>query len=153
MQIRQFQGNDEAAVIELWRRCDLLRPWNDPKLDIEHKIKQNDGLFLVGIIDHQIIATVMGGYDGHRGWLYLVGVDPAHRRQGYAREMISEMERLLRRRGCRKINLQVRETNQQVVEFYKCCGYSIDPVLSMGKRFATETAAEAAPTSPTKPVG
>src|SRR2546421_7825875 len=135
MQIRQFHPDDEAAVIELWRRCDLLRPWNDPKLDIQHKVKQNDGLFLVGLLDNEIIATIMAGYDGHRGWLYLVGVDPAQRRQGFAGQMITEAERLLRERGCRKINLQVRESNQQVIEFYKRVDYSIDPVLSMGKRF------------------
>jgi len=135
MQIRRFQAGDEAAVIELWQRCDLLRPWNDPKQDIEHKVKQDDGLFLVGLIGGRIMASVMAGYDGHRGWLYLVGVDPDHQRRGFARQLISEIERLLRERGCRKINLQVRDTNQQVIEFYKRVGYSIDPVLSMGKRF------------------
>ena len=127
-------------MIELWRRCDLLRPWNDPHVDIGHKAKQNDGLFLVGLLENQIIATVMAGYDGHRGWLYLVGVDPAHQRRGHAWQIVSEAERLLRERGCRKINLQVRDTNQQVIEFYQRIGYSIDPVLSMGKRFTQESA-------------
>ncbi|HEV8378430.1 MAG TPA: GNAT family acetyltransferase [Tepidisphaeraceae bacterium] len=139
MQIRQFHADDEDAVIELWRRCDLLRPWNDPHLDIQHKVKQNDGLFLVGLLDGQIIATVMAGYDGHRGWLYLVGVDPAHQRRGHARRIVTEAEQLLRERGCRKINLQVRDTNQQVIEFYKRIGYSVDPVLSMGKRFTQDS--------------
>lgn len=138
MRIRQFHRDDEAAVIELWRRCDLLRPWNDPHLDVQHKLKQNDGLFLVGLIEGQIIASVMAGFDGHRGWLYLVGVDPAHQRRGFARAIVSEVEKILRERGCRKINLQVRETNQQVIEFYKRVGYSVDPVLSMGKRFPPE---------------
>jgi ribosomal protein S18 acetylase RimI-like enzyme len=141
MQIRQFHPDDEAAVIELWRRCDLLRPWNDPQQDIQRKLKQNDGLFLVGLLDDQIIATVMAGYDGHRGWLYLVGVDPAQQRSGHARRIVIEAERLLRELGCRKINLQVRDTNQQVIEFYKRIGYSIDPVLSMGKRFAQDSGA------------
>jgi ribosomal protein S18 acetylase RimI-like enzyme len=139
LQIRQFHPDDEPAVIELWRKCDLLRSWNDPHLDIHHKLKQNDGLFLVGLLDGQIIASVMAGYDGHRGWLYLVGVDPAHRRHGHARQLIVEIERLLRERGCRKINLQVRDTNQQVIDFYKRVGYSVDPVLSLGKRFVPES--------------
>src|SRR6185436_7502869 len=142
MHIRQFHPDDEPAVIELWRRCDLLRPWNDPHLDVQRKLKQNDGLFLVGEIGGRIIASVMAGWDGHRGWLYLVGVDPDHQRQGHARAIVSEMEKLLHARGCRKINLQVRDTNEQVIEFYKRIGYSIDPVLSMGKGF---------PTSPTTP--
>jgi len=135
VQIRQFHPHDEPAVIELWRRCDLLRPWNDPHQDIQHKMNQKDGLFLVGLVDDEIIATVMAGYDGHRGWLYLVGVDPGHQRHGHARAIVTEMERVLRERGGRKINLQVRDTNQGVIEFYKRIGYSIDPVLSMGKRF------------------
>jgi len=135
MRIREFNSDDEPAVIELWRRCDLLRPWNDPHLDVQRKLKQNDGLFLVGEIGGQIIASVMAGWDGHRGWLYLVGVDPDHQRQGHARAMVSEMEKLLHARGCRKINLQVRDTNEQVIEFYKRIGYSFDPVRSMGKRF------------------
>ena len=135
MQIRQFHSDDEPAVIELWRRCDLLRPWNDPHLDIVRKLEQKDGLFLVGVINDEIIATVMAGYEGHRGWLYLIGVDPSYQRRGHARAMITEMEQLLRSRGCRKINLQVRDTNQDVIEFYKRVGYTIDPVLSMGKRF------------------
>lgn len=138
MHIRPFHPNDKAAVIELWRRCDLLRPWNDPHLDVQRKVEQNDGLFLLGVLDDQIIASVMAGYDGHRGWLYLVGVDPAHQRRGHAREIITEVERLLRERGCRKINLQVRDTNQQVIDFYQRLGYSIDPVRSMGKRFPPE---------------
>ena len=143
MQIRQFHPDDEPAVIELWRRCDLLRSWNDPRLDVRRKLKENDGLFLVGEIDGQIMASVMAGWDGHRGWLYLVGVDPAHRRQGHARAIVSEMEKILHERGCRKINLQVRDTNQQVIEFYKRIGYAIDPVLSMGKRFPTSPKAPA----------
>ncbi|HEV8379064.1 MAG TPA: GNAT family acetyltransferase [Tepidisphaeraceae bacterium] len=138
MHIRTFEPPDEPAVIELWRRCDLLRPWNDPQQDIQHKVKQNDGLFLVGLIENQIIASVMAGYDGHRGWLYLVAVDPAHQRRGHARQIITDAERLLRGMGCRKINLQVRDTNQQVIEFYQRVGYSIDPVLSMGKRFKND---------------
>jgi len=139
LHIRQFHPDDEPAVVELWGKCDLLRPWNDPHLDIHHKLTQNDGLFLVGLLDDRIIASVMAGYDGHRGWLYLVGVDPAYRRNGHARQLIAEIERLLCERGCRKINLQVRDTNQQVIDFYKRVGYSVDPVLSMGKRFTPES--------------
>ena len=135
MKIRAFEPGDETAIVALWHECGLTRPWNDPHVDVQRKVEQNDGLFLVGMLDKQVIATVMAGYDGHRGWLYLVGVDPAHQRRGYARKIVTEMERLLRERGCRKINLQVRDTNQQVIEFYKRIGYSVDPVLSLGKRF------------------
>jgi ribosomal protein S18 acetylase RimI-like enzyme len=88
----------------------------------------------VGVLDGQIIATVMAGYEGHRGWLNYLGVDPKFQRHGFARAIVQEAERLLREAGCPKINLQVRTSNKDVIEFYRRVGYSIDDVTSMGKR-------------------
>jgi ribosomal protein S18 acetylase RimI-like enzyme len=136
--VRAFQPSDEASVIELWRRCDLLRPWNDPHKDIARKIKVRPDLFLVGELDGAIVATAMAGYDGHRGWINYLGVDPDHRRAGLARQIMSEAERLLRKEGCSKINLQVRSSNAQAIEFYRQIGFAIDDVVSMGKRLESD---------------
>ena len=76
MEIRPFKIGDEGAVIDLWRRCNLTVPWNNPKLDIQRKLKVDPELFLVGVIGGEIVATVMGGYDGHRGWIYYLAVSP-----------------------------------------------------------------------------
>jgi ribosomal protein S18 acetylase RimI-like enzyme len=134
MIIRAFQPNDEKAVIELWRRCDLIRPVNDPHDDIRRKLAVNPELFLVGEIDGKIVASVMAGYEGHRGWLNYVAVAPEHQRKSFARAIVAEAERLLRQIGCPKINLQVRTSNKSVIEFYRKLGYSIDDVVGMGKR-------------------
>ena len=134
MTIRPFQQSDESAVIAPWQRCDLLRPQNDPKKDIARKMKVRPELFLVGLLDEKIIGSVMAGYDGHRGWLYYVGVDPEYWRRGYGREIVTHAEDLLRKSGCSKINLQVRTTNKDVIEFYRRCGFVPDDVMSMGKR-------------------
>lgn len=133
MKIRPYQPADEAAVIALWRECGLLR-WSDPKKDIARKRKVNPEWFLVGELDGKVIATCMLGYEGHRGWINLLGVAPAHRRGGRARALIGEAERLMRAAGCAKINLQVRSTNAGVIAFYQKLGFSTDDVLSMGKR-------------------
>lgn len=134
MQIRPFQLEDEEAVVFLWRRCGLVRPSNDPHKDIRRKLKVRPDLFLVGVLDGGIAATVMAGYEGHRGWLNYVAVAPEHQRRGLARAIVTEAERLLREAGCPKINLQVRTANKGVIEFYRRVGYSVDDVLSMGKR-------------------
>ena len=134
MLIRPFRPDDEAAVIALWQRCDLVRPWNDPHKDIQRKLLVRPDLFLVGIVDDPIVASVMAGYEGHRGWLNYLAVDPAHQRRGHARAMVAEAERLLRAAGCPKINLQVRTSNKGVIEFYRKLGYAADEVTSMGKR-------------------
>ena len=140
MEIRQFQIQDEEAVVALWRSCDLLRPWNDPHKDIRRKLEVRPDLFLVGVLDGQIVASVMAGYEGHRGWLSYLGVAPEYQRHGLARAIVTEAERLLRAAGCPKINLQVRTSNQGVIEFYRRIGYSTDDVLSMGKRLEHDDA-------------
>ena len=134
MLIRPFQAEDEEAIIALWRQCDLVRPWNDPHKDIRRKSEVGPDLFLVGLIEGEIVASVMAGYEGHRGWLNYLAVAPAHRRHGLARAIVTEAERLLRQAGCPKINLQIRTSNTGVIEFYRRLGYSTDDVISMGKR-------------------
>ncbi|MBK9927440.1 MAG: GNAT family acetyltransferase [Anaerolineales bacterium] len=134
MQIRPFEIQDQEQVISLWRECNLLVPSNDPKKDIQRKLKVNPELFLVGVVDDKIVATIMGGYEGHRGWVNYLAVSPAHQRKGYGRQMMETLETKLRAMGCAKINLQVRETNLVVVEFYKSIGYNLDHVIGMGKR-------------------
>jgi ribosomal protein S18 acetylase RimI-like enzyme len=134
MQIRPFQSEDEEAVVSLWGRCDLIRPWNDPHKDIRRKLGVRPEWFLVGMINGQIVACVMAGYEGHRGWLNYLAVDPDQQGRGLARAIVTEAERQLHEAGCPKINLQIRTSNHGVIEFYRRLGYATDDVVSMGKR-------------------
>ena len=134
MQVRGYQDSDEASVVRLWTECGLVRPWNDPRKDIRRKLAVRPDLFLVGELDGTVVGTVMAGYDGHRGWVNYLGVDPACRRQGLGRALMAEAERLLRQAGCPKINLQVRTGNTDAIEFYRRIGFAIDDVVSLGKR-------------------
>ena len=134
MQIRAFHPDDEAAVVSLWQSCGLIRAWNDPHKEIRRKLQVGPDLFLVGLLDGKLIACVMAGYEGHRGWLNYLAVAPEHQRRGYASAIVDEAERLLRAAGCPKINLQIRASNRDVIDFYCRLGYSVDDVVSMGKR-------------------
>jgi len=134
MTIRPYLCEDQDAVIELWYKCDLTRPWNNPELDIERKLKVNPELFLVGLINDSVTATAMGGYDGHRGWVYYQAVDPAHQRNGYGKQIVEAIEEKLLAKGCPKINLQIREDNVDVVKFYESIGYETEERVNMGKR-------------------
>src|ERR671919_472220 len=107
MQIRPFEMQDEEAVVSLWQRCGLTQPSNDPRKDIRRKLAVRPDLFLVGVADGAVVATVMAGYEGHRGWINYLAVNPDHQRSGIARMLMAEAERLLRAAGCPKINLQV----------------------------------------------
>jgi ribosomal protein S18 acetylase RimI-like enzyme len=134
MQIREFKEKDTKEVIALWVKCQLVVPSNNPRKDIERKLKADRNLFLVGILDKKIVATVMGGYEGHRGWINYLAVDPGYRRNGYGRLIMEEVERRIRSKGCPKINLQVRAANKEVIKFYQSLGYADDHVIGLGKR-------------------
>lgn len=138
--IRPFRPSDEDAIVSLWRRCGLTRPVNDPRKDIARKSNIQAEWFLVGTLDEAIVATVMTGYDGHRGWLYYVGVDPAHRGRGIGRAMLADVEHRMRALGCPKINLQVRTGNDGAMAFYRALGYAVDDVIGMGKRLIDDQA-------------
>lgn len=139
--IRAFKIEDREAVVSLWQACSLVVPWNDPDKDIARKMKTGPDLFLVGEREGELVASVMGGYDGHRGWVNYLAVSPRHRRKGYARRMMAAVEHRLRRKGCPKINLQVRESNAGVIAFYNALGYRNDHVISLGKRLETDESA------------
>ncbi len=134
MDVRPFAQPDEEAVVALWERCGLTRPWNDPRKDIRRKLAVRPDLFLVGMVEEQVVGTVMAGYEGHRGWINSLAVAPEHQRKGFGRILMAEAERRLREAGCPKINLQVRSSNRDVVAFYQALGYVVDDVVSMGKR-------------------
>lgn len=134
MNIRVYDTKDQEEVISLWRRCGLVAPQNDPIKDIERKLKVNPELFLVGVDDGHLIATVMAGYEGHRGWINYLAVEPKCQGKGHGRKIMKAVEQLLRQRGCPKINLQVRSKNTDVIDFYTAIGYGDDEVISLGKR-------------------
>jgi ribosomal protein S18 acetylase RimI-like enzyme len=138
MQVRPFEDSDEAAVVALWEVAGLTRAWNDPCKDIARKRTVQRDWFLVGTRDAAVIATIMVGYDGHRGWVNYLAVAPAHRLQGHARALMGEAERLLAAAGCPKINLQIRTANVSVIAFYESIGYAQDDVVSFGRRLIAD---------------
>lgn len=132
--IRPYHSTDEAAIIQLWHDCGLTRPWNDPRKDIARKQAVQADLFLVGEADGAIVATLMGGYDGHRAWINYLAVSPAHQRRGHATALMQAVERKLLAMGCPKINLLIRSRNVAVKDFYATLGFEQDEVISLGKR-------------------
>ena len=132
--IRPYHPGDEKEVIQLWQECGLINLQNNPRNDIERKLRVNPEWFLIGSFEGKIVASCMVGYEGHRGWINYLAVSPAYRSNGFATQMMTEAEMRLRVAGCPKIKLQISEANTDVIRFYECIGYTKDPVLSMGKR-------------------
>ncbi len=134
VRVRPFEDADEAQVVALWRACGLTRPWNDPHQDIARKLQVQRELFLVLEEGGRIVASVMAGYEGHRGWVNYLAVAAEHRRGGLGARLMQEVEQRLLALGCPKINLMVRSANTEVVAFYRALGYAQDEVIALGKR-------------------
>ena len=134
MEIRSYQSGDAKAILNLWNACNLSRSWNNPQLDIARKLSVQAEWFLVGLINGDIIGSAMFGYDGHRGWVNYLAVLPEHQGKGFARKLMAHGENLLKAAGCPKINLQIRQSNIDVMKFYEELGYTKDDVVSYGKR-------------------
>ncbi len=145
--IRCFHPDDTEAVVGLWNRCDLIRPWNDPYKDINRKLEHSPDLFYVmsGLLPENavcgefaatpvIVGAAMAAYEGHRGWVNYLAVEPALQGAGLGQKLMAHIEAELLKRGCPKINLQVRETNAAVIGFYRALGYQVDATVSLGKR-------------------
>ena len=135
MEIRPYRDEDLSEVVEFWRRVfPNAPPHNDPSIVIEKKLGVQRELFVVAVDSGRIVGTAMGGFDGHRGWVYSVGVCPDHRRRGIGTALMRRVESDLARIGCPKLNLQVRGTNVEAVGFYESLGYATEDRISMGKK-------------------
>jgi len=132
--IRQFVPNDTNRVIFIWEQCDLVRNWNNPNFDIRRKLNFQKELFFVGLLNDEIIATAMFGYDGHRGWLNYFAVLPNFQKRGFGKKLMTFGEMALIEKGCPKLNLQIRNDNTKAINFYKKVGYKEDAAVSFGKR-------------------
>lgn len=132
-EIRPYRESDLGAVVDLWRACDLTRPWNPPARDIAFCRSSGHGEIFVAEADGGIIGTVMAGHDGHRGWVYYVAVDAARRRDGLGRRLVAQAEGWLATQGVPKLMLVIRDTNTAVQAFYERLGYAQEPRVLMAK--------------------
>ena len=133
MGIAPATAPDRDAVIALWRACSLTRDWNDPRDDFDLAMATATSTILIARDDGPITGTIMVGFDGHRGWVYYLGVDPALRRSGTGRALMAAAEQWLRDRGAPKMQLMIREGNEVALAFYAALGFAPQPMAIVGK--------------------
>jgi ribosomal protein S18 acetylase RimI-like enzyme len=142
--VRDYRVSDQDALIRLWQACDLVRPWNDPAADIARAINSRESTLLVGHEAGALIASVMTGFDGHRGWAYYLAVAPEKRSRGHGREIMEEAGLWLAAGGAPKMELMVRHGNAAAQAFYEQLGFERQSVSVYGK-WLIDPAAQAAP--------
>ena len=139
MEIREIPSEMIEDAVGLWEAAGLTRPWNDPRADVRRALEGGASTILAGLHQGDLIATVMVGQDGHRGWVYYLAVHPEARRQGRGRAMMAAAESWLIARRVPKLNLMVRSDNNAARGFYEALGYGRDDVTVPSRRLLTET--------------
>ena len=138
MQIIDYDDGWQSALLSLWETCELIRPWNNPKQDILRKQTDQMGKFILLVDGNELLASMMIGYDGHRGSVNYLAVLPDYQRQGIGSQLMAYGENYLKQIGCPKVNICVRNTNVRVLDFYTTLGYSSDPVVVLSKRLLAD---------------
>lgn len=138
--IGEMADREHEAVIALWARCGLTRPWNDPEADVALAEATTTATVLVARTGDHIVGAAMTGHDGHRGALYYLGVDPDRRRGGVGRALVRAAEAWCRSHGAAKVNLLVRSENQTVLAFYAALGYLPTNSISLYRTLDAERA-------------
>jgi len=135
MKIREFKIDDYPTVRDLWQAAGLILRPGDELEDVKLKLQRDPDLFLVTEQDDEIVGSVMGGWDGRRGWIYHLAVKPEHQRHGIGAGLVREVEKRLVAKGAKKVNAQVYKLNERSSEFFKAIGYETQPDLIMiGKK-------------------
>ena len=134
LDVRHCTSDERDLATGLWTRCGLTRPWNDPAADFDLALSSASSTVLGGFIGPKLIASVMVGFDGHRGWVYYVAVDQADRGRGFGARMMQAAEMWLRDKGAPKLQFMVREENGSALKFYTKLGFERQSVINLGRR-------------------
>ncbi len=133
--VDDLREDEIEAAVELWRAASLTRPWNDPHADARLALAGETSTILAGRLDGRLVATVMVGADGHRGWVYYLGVSPDCQGRRFGEAMMRAAEAWIVARGMPKLQLMVRNENSAVISFYEAIGYKQEPVAVLSRRF------------------
>jgi ribosomal protein S18 acetylase RimI-like enzyme len=133
--IRPLRRDEGEAAVDVWRAAELTRPWNDPHADFNQAVDGAASAVLGAFVDDHLVGTAMVGHDGHRGWVYYLGVHPDHRGRQLGRALMDASEQWVRERGIPKIQVMVRGENTATRGFYEALGYGLDDVVVYSRRF------------------
>ena len=123
------------AAVTLWQEAGLTRPWNDPRADARLALAGETSTILAGRLDGRLVATVMVGADGHRGWVYYLGVALDCRKRRFGEAMMRAAEQWIIAHGMPKLQLMVRSDNAAATGFYAAIGYKAEATVVMSRRF------------------
>jgi ribosomal protein S18 acetylase RimI-like enzyme len=116
------------AVLALWARGRSEHAaTEDTAADVARVI--DAGSLFVAIEDGALIGSLVAAFDGWRGNMYRLVVEPAHRRRGLARALVTAGEASLRERGARRVTALVGRGDTAAEGLWAAAGYTDDVAI------------------------
>lgn len=131
MKIEKFTMESYEDIVELWRKSGISVGSTDTRDEIERMLQRNPNLFLIGKVDNKVIGVVMGGFDGRRGYVHHLAIDPDYQRRGFGTMIMDDLIKRFRKIGVHKVHLFIEKYNKELVEFYMNLGWEIRDDLIM----------------------
>jgi ribosomal protein S18 acetylase RimI-like enzyme len=125
MKIENFSMKYYQAVLELWKKAGIGVGSSDTKEETALILERNPGLFLIGRDQEKVIAVVIGAFDGRRGYVHHLAVDPDYQKKGYGKTILNELIERFKQNRIQKIHLFIQKENKEVLDFYSKEGWEI----------------------------
>jgi len=141
MRIRNLKIEDYEEILKLWDRARLsYRPrGRDSYQEVKRQMENDPDLFLGAEEEGKLVGVVIATYDGRKGWLNRITVDPAYRGKGLGLKLTRVGERALRKKGAKIIALLVERSNLASLNLAQKAGYVIaEDILYLTKRESEE---------------
>ena len=107
----------------------------DSRHAITKQMEREPSFFLGAFQGKTLVGTVVGSYDGRKGCINRLAVDPKHRRRGVAKLLVTRMEKILEKKGAAVLFALVEDSNEQSVNLFEKLGYITDrSILYLSKR-------------------
>ncbi len=133
VELRACTMADHEAITSLWHSCGLHPSRTDTREALGRKLERDPELFLLAVADDEVVGTLLGTYDGRRGWINRLAIRHDWRGKGVADRLMAEVERRLVALGCEKVNLLIEPENGAAQGYYERLGYGVDPLIFMEK--------------------
>jgi len=131
MKIENFSLQFYEDVVIIWKKTGISITSSDTKKEVNVMLNKNPDLCLIAKIDEKVIGVVMGGFDGRRGYVHHLAIDPEYQRKGYGKLLMDELTERFQKKRVHKVHHFIEKHNKDVINFYRKLGWEIRNDLVM----------------------
>ncbi|HBY17982.1 MAG: hypothetical protein XE04_0954 [Marinimicrobia bacterium 46_43] len=138
--IRTYKSSDYEAVYNLWKAAGLYLSLSDTRKELHRMLDKHPELFLIAEEKDIPVGTVLGSFDGRRGYVHHLAVLPEFQNRGIGSDLLNVLEDKYREMGVIKIHLFIETVNAEVESYYQKKGWHRrNDIIMMSKILRTDS--------------